>query len=106
MSQTKIPITVSLVSFIQRPIKDTLAPPTCDHTHLKYRVVVYGGEIETEVDPVQPSVSEVISGALVDVPLSLALPIVRQPVHLQTKRYMKVSYEPPHSGCICDRTFL
>lgn len=58
--------------------------PIENSTHLKYGVVVYGGEVEAEVDALQPSVRQVIGGTLMDVSLGLALAVVRQPVHLQS----------------------
>ena len=62
------------------PVTTPTPPP--DPPHLEYGVVVDGCEVEAEVDALQTCVCQVVSGTLVDVPLSLTLAVVRQPVNL------------------------
>ena len=54
---------------------------THTHTHLKNGVVVYGCKVEAEMYTIESSVSQVISGSLVNVSLSLNLTIVGQTIN-------------------------
>ena len=45
-------------------------------------MIIYGSEVEAEVNALQASISQIIRGTLVDVTLGLYLTIIRKPIHL------------------------
>ena len=45
-------------------------------------MVIYAGQVEAEMDALQPHISQLIRGPLVNVPLGLNLAVIRESIHL------------------------